>query len=261
MIMPDYATRRDAFTALLEPEGQHDDDFEISWEKPERFCCDCCGFPTIMYPDRYEMCYVCEWEQEYYPIVTECSGGPNGSYTLFDSRKNFEKYGCMYVPEDDRDFERCMTENQLTYNRQIIPAYFNLLNYKRGSIELKDAWEDFLRFDIDLSNATNTKNDKPLSYESLYKKLHYRDYPIAVFYNGKTRMYQATLPEFYAYVPFEGCSVDDAIRQARSEIDGYMRFLINEGVTLPEPSKIHMHQDKIEYRGCTWRLLKLNHDV
>ena len=69
----------------------------------DRFKCPCCGYPTL--PDRrhYDICNLCDWEddgQDDYNAYEIVSGGPNGEYTLREARENFKKYYVMYPPED-----------------------------------------------------------------------------------------------------------------------------------------------------------------
>jgi hypothetical protein len=68
------------------------------WATPEfdgivegRFCCPCCGYPTLVAWGVCDICLICWWEED----GTE-AGGPNGSYSLAEARANFEDHGDMF---------------------------------------------------------------------------------------------------------------------------------------------------------------------
>lgn len=256
--MPDYITRRDAFDAfdaLLKPQVPHPDDFYLSWEKPERFSCDCCGFPVIMNPGRYEMCTLCEWEEENYAIDTNYGGEPNGSYMLFDSRKHFEKHGCMYLPEEDyTDFERNTTLPVMDAKRKLIRACLHILKLQKDTPELHIAWEQVLRCQIDL---TNTKHASHITYEELYEKLHYRHYSVAVC-KDNDRGYQAILPDFPDFSPDSGVSEDHAFLQVKRGFNWHIQALKQKGLPIAEPKPLQEYQCLEAFQGYTWFILHAN---
>lgn len=55
------------------------------------FQCPVCDFPTLSEPEGYEICPLCDWEDDGFN-----SGGPNGDYTLAEARSNFAKHLSMY---------------------------------------------------------------------------------------------------------------------------------------------------------------------
>lgn len=59
-----------------------------------KFCCPCCGYPTLDEWSGYDICRLCWWEDD--GTIDEDGGGPNGSYTLGEARANFEDHGDMY---------------------------------------------------------------------------------------------------------------------------------------------------------------------
>lgn len=89
-------------------------DWVVSWNEarqPELHCtCPCCGYPTLLERDSYEICELCYWEDteqdEYYP--DEARGGPNGKYSLTRARENFARHMSMYDAEEleDGDFAK-----------------------------------------------------------------------------------------------------------------------------------------------------------
>lgn len=62
------------------------------------YCCPCCDYPTVGEPPSYDVCFVCDWEDD------DCAGGgPNGGYSLEEARQNFRKYLTMYRADEDCD--------------------------------------------------------------------------------------------------------------------------------------------------------------
>lgn len=71
-----------------------------------RFRCPCCGFPTVTESAAFEICELCNWEDDGQSDenADEVLGGPNSDYSLTEARRNFAKYSVMY--EQGRDM-RC----------------------------------------------------------------------------------------------------------------------------------------------------------
>ncbi|MET0191869.1 MAG: CPCC family cysteine-rich protein [Hyphomicrobiaceae bacterium] len=63
-----------------------------------KFCCPCCGYPTLNSWSGFEICRVCWWEDDGTSDkgADRSAGGPNGSYSLTEARANFEDHGDMY---------------------------------------------------------------------------------------------------------------------------------------------------------------------
>ena len=64
--------------------------------------CPCCGYYTIKHKGSFEICYLCDWEDDGQndSNADRITGGPNGDYSLTEARKNFTKYLIMYQPSD-----------------------------------------------------------------------------------------------------------------------------------------------------------------
>lgn len=60
--------------------------------------CSCCGCPTLEARGDYEICLLCDWEDDNQNDLQakEVWGGPNGDYSLEEARTNFEKNLIMY---------------------------------------------------------------------------------------------------------------------------------------------------------------------
>jgi Cysteine-rich CPCC len=113
---------------VLAPELTPEQRLREQLSEGARATCPCCGYPTINGRAAYEICSLCEWEddgqddRERSPVLTGfvprereravaytdpelVLGGPNADYSLAEARDNFAQYFTMYRPAD-RDFER-----------------------------------------------------------------------------------------------------------------------------------------------------------
>ena len=67
--------------------------------------CPCCGYPTLDVRGDYEICLLCDWEDDGQDSdqATEVWGGPNGDYSLEEARNNFLKNFVMYQDHTDNN--------------------------------------------------------------------------------------------------------------------------------------------------------------
>jgi hypothetical protein len=68
-----------------------------------RFRCQCCGLPTLLEDPatrQFEICSICNWEQESVADPDVAEGGPNGAMSLTEARQNFERRFTMYENGD-----------------------------------------------------------------------------------------------------------------------------------------------------------------
>ena len=58
-----------------------------------RYPCPCCGYPTLDDRGGWDICWVCRWEDDGQddPKADEVWGGPNGSLSLTDCRREYEQ--------------------------------------------------------------------------------------------------------------------------------------------------------------------------
>ncbi len=83
--------------------------FENGISKPSRsktrYTCPCCGYPTLFQRGGFEVCELCDWEDDGQddPHANEVWGGPNGSYSLAAARLNFKSHYIMYDPNEVTD--------------------------------------------------------------------------------------------------------------------------------------------------------------
>jgi hypothetical protein len=68
----------------------------------DRFVCPCCYYPTLSGRNSYEVCGLCDWEDDGQDDddADNIAGGPNKDYSLTEARNNFKEYLTMYRPED-----------------------------------------------------------------------------------------------------------------------------------------------------------------
>jgi hypothetical protein len=66
-----------------------------------RYVCPCCGYPTLSERGNYDICELCNWEDDGQddPHADEVWGGPNGDYSLSEARQNFQQNLIMYSPD------------------------------------------------------------------------------------------------------------------------------------------------------------------
>ena len=63
--------------------------------------CPCCGFVTLQAPGKYEICVLCNWEDEGLgEAELDERSGANQGYTLRDARRNFARRLNMYGEDD-----------------------------------------------------------------------------------------------------------------------------------------------------------------
>ncbi len=55
-------------------------------------CCPCCGYPALTERNAYEICIICDWEDDGQDDknADQMLGGPNGELSLTEARINFE---------------------------------------------------------------------------------------------------------------------------------------------------------------------------
>ena len=97
----------------------------IGKEKPKFgkfFLCPCCFFPTLSERAGYEICPLCNWEDDGQddPLANEVWGGPNGDYSLSEARTNFSKFIIMYRLTDSAHQQ---TLKQIDSKKRIIGKY------------------------------------------------------------------------------------------------------------------------------------------
>ena len=70
--------------------------------------CPCCKFPTLTERAQFEICYLCNWEDDGQDDENAnlILGGPNHDYSLTEARANFRLYLTKFRPSDKQLFQR-----------------------------------------------------------------------------------------------------------------------------------------------------------
>jgi ribosomal protein L37AE/L43A len=105
------------------------------------FTCPCCGYPTLVERAAYEICGLCNWEDDGQDNnnADEIWGGPNKDYSLIEARDNFESYLVMYAPENDMRIGGPDSKREREIKRQLVNAYSQLIE-DRTPDEINALW-------------------------------------------------------------------------------------------------------------------------
>lgn len=87
----------------------------------QREKCPCCGFLTLQERRSYEICALCDWEDDGQgdSNANEIFGGPNWDYSLIEARRNFKENLTMY-----REFTQY--DNEMEAKKSLIDAFIEL---------------------------------------------------------------------------------------------------------------------------------------
>ena len=93
-----------------------------------RVPCSCCGYPTLSEAAAYEICELCNWEDDGQSDsdADVVRGGPNGDYSLKEARENFRQFLVMYRPDHDTRATGSDTPTELQAKRELITAFERL---------------------------------------------------------------------------------------------------------------------------------------
>ena len=105
-------------------------EFQPKEESDEFYTCPCCGYNTLRERGGYEICYLCDWEDDGQDDsdADKVRGGPNGDYSLTEARENFEKYYTQYRPSDTRAFRLSVGRNEVELKKRIIDKFDKLMS-------------------------------------------------------------------------------------------------------------------------------------
>lgn len=118
-----------------------------------RFHCPCCGYPTLAEDAGYEICELCNWEDDGQSDsdADEVRGGPNADYSLTEARRNFAKCRVMYQP--DRDTRITGADSKLEWETKgLLMAAFERL--ASGAGDQGTLVKEILRLEVILENET-----------------------------------------------------------------------------------------------------------
>lgn len=99
-----------------------------------RFNCPCCGYPTLEERRGWEICCLCNWEDDGQDDAhaDKVWGGPNHDYSLREARENFKKNFIMY-----RDRRRILkqTDKEIQTKKGLIIAFKSLRAANNESVQ------------------------------------------------------------------------------------------------------------------------------
>lgn len=126
--------------------------------KHKRFICPCCGYPTLDSYASYDICLMCNWEDDGQndEDADVVSGGPNGPYSLTEARINFTKYLCMYKPNKDMRVTGGDTSQQKAIKEKLKIAYNKIEDYSNLE-QYKNEYEEVLRLEEELCKITSKR--------------------------------------------------------------------------------------------------------
>jgi hypothetical protein len=93
-----------------------------------RVRCPCCGYPTLQEAAAYDICELCDWEDDGQgeAEADEIWGGPNGAYSLAEARRNFRDRLVMYAPDRDTRIPPGDSERTQGAKRALMVAFDRL---------------------------------------------------------------------------------------------------------------------------------------
>ncbi|MGR6871195.1 type II toxin-antitoxin system HicB family antitoxin [Pseudomonas sp. HK3] len=82
-------------------------------------------------------------------------------------------------------------------------------------------------------------------------------YPIAIERGNNTEAYGVIFPDV------DGCfsagdDLDEAVKNAKEALEGFLELCAEDGDDLPKPSKLEDHQDNPEYQGFIWAFIEVD---
>jgi hypothetical protein len=105
-----------------------------------RIRCPCCGYPTLSEAAAYEICELCNWEDDGQgdEEADEVWGGPNSDYSLAEARANFKRHRVMYAPVRDKRITPGDSALEFETKGQLMEAFAKLAH---ASLEEKNGIE------------------------------------------------------------------------------------------------------------------------
>lgn len=100
----------------------------------KRFICPCCGYPTLDEKASYDICILCNWEDDGQNDLDAdlIKGGPNGHYSLTEARQNFKKYLIMYSPDREKRITSGDTKEEVEVKKRLINVYEGISKEKNS---------------------------------------------------------------------------------------------------------------------------------
>ena len=127
----------------------------------KRFICPCCGYPTLDERAGYDICILCDWEDDGQSDLDAdlIKGGSNGDYSLTEARENFKRYIVMYSPDRDMRITGCDTKEEVIIKRELSKVYNKIMKEKNG-VKLDELWNLAYNLEDKLYKITSNKIKK-----------------------------------------------------------------------------------------------------
>ena len=121
-----------------------------------RDLCPCCGFPTLGRRASFEICALCNWEDDGQDDhnAEEVLGGPNADYSLTEARENFKTHGNMYRPGGDRRLLGGNTAEEVEVKAELIAVFSS---WRRGKTPTQEQEDAVLRLERKLHIALSRR--------------------------------------------------------------------------------------------------------
>lgn len=93
-----------------------------------KFQCPCCGYPTLDEKGRYDICWLCDWEDDGQNDLDadRVRGGPNADYSLTEARHHFKNHYTMYRETNSDSIQNqkklCIKQNAIHEFEQLKTA-------------------------------------------------------------------------------------------------------------------------------------------
>jgi hypothetical protein len=99
--------------------------------------CPCCGYATLVARNVYNVCRLCNWEDDGQDDVDADAvrRGPNAGHSLAQARANFKRFRVMYAPGRDPRTIGATSELEFTTKGRLMVALERLRRCQRSEIE------------------------------------------------------------------------------------------------------------------------------
>lgn len=137
--------------------------------RPELRCtCPCCGYPTLPERGSYDICELCDWEDDGQddPYADEAWGGPNGKYSLTEARENFARHLSMYDSEEIGGNEFAKNSPTQARPKRTTMEVFDAMVGRAEPAAKEAQWQ---RVSDAESELANEKNRKVREYEARFE--------------------------------------------------------------------------------------------
>jgi len=115
------------------------------FKKLNRVTCPCCGYPTLEERGNYDICDLCNWEDDGRDDEdsSKSLGGPNGGYSLDEARENFKKYRIMYSPDNNTTITHGDSEEREELKIKLVSIFDRMISGNN----ISELWKQALKIE------------------------------------------------------------------------------------------------------------------